>query len=364
MEEKNFALAWQILLSGYSKKFWELIKYFGLASEAWLASEKELFKSGCFKSEKLAEIINLRSSFSFKHWTDILAQNKIKYVYYNDLDYPQILKNIYDPPTGIFVKGDLEAFKHPMVAFVGGRNSTSYGVLVAKKLSSEVSRAGVTVVSGLAKGIDSAAHLGALEGDGYTIAVLGCGVDVVYPKENKNLMEKILDKGALMSEFPPGAFPYSWHFPIRNRIISGLCRAVVVVESAKKSGSLITAELALEQGKEVMAVPGNIFSPMSYGCNNLIKQGASLITSSEDILNSLGIKILIEQKSKKNSSLEPLSENENELLKHLSLEPMAMDILINRTSLPTEQIISNLMILELKGIIKKLPGEFYVKMDY
>jgi DNA processing protein len=218
---------------------------------------------------------------------------------------------------------------------------------------------GVVIVSGLARGIDSAAHQGALSAKGINIAVLGCGVDVVYPRENRVLMEQIIATGAVISEYPLGSPPEAWHFPQRNRIISGLAQATLVVEAGERSGALITADCALEQGREVLAVPGNISSPASKGPNRLIKQGAGLVESVEDILEEIGAGSLFKADTAKTPSLPRLTAEEEKVYRQLSHESVHLDDLALRSNLPVQDVLAVLMYLELKGLVRQLPGKFY-----
>lgn len=211
----------------------------------------------------------------------------IKVINITDDTYPQALKEIYNPPITLFAKGDLSILGKKSVAIVGCRDASNYGLKTARQLSYNIAKDNIVIVSGLAKGIDAMGHLGALEANGKTIAVLGCGVDICYPKENIEIYKKILENGLILSEFIVGTTPKPENFPIRNRIVSGLSNGVIVVEAKKKSGSLITADLALEQGREVYVLPGNINSAQSYGTNELIKQGAKLITCARDVLEDM-----------------------------------------------------------------------------
>ncbi len=361
--EKEYFLGWQILLPGAAKKFWHLIEQFGSAAGAWNAPESQLVSTGGFNPLQAAEIASSRKSMQPKDELEKLNQTGINYIEFENPAYPEILKNIFDPPPGIFVRGGICTGGQLSVAVVGSRKPTPYGVAVAERLASGLSSAGITVVSGMARGIDTAAHKGALKAGGRTIAVLGCGVDVVYPRENKRIMEEIASSGAVISEFPPGSEPGAWHFPVRNRIISGLSRAVVVVEAAARSGALITADIALEQGRDVMAVPGNISSPLSCGPNRLIKQGARLVEGVADILDELGIDRLFSGVLETEKSYPRLTGDEDKLMKLLTLEPLALDKLVEESGLATQQVLAALMFLELKGLARQLPGKYYVAAD-
>jgi DNA processing protein len=276
-----------------------------------------------------------------------------------DEGYPANLLQIPDPPPVLYLRGELFGSDTDAVAVVGSRAATGYGRAVASSLARELAARGITVVSGLARGIDSSAHKGALEGGGRTVAVLGSGLDRIYPAENRPLAARLSAAGALVTEFPFGSRPEAWHFPLRNRIISGLSRGVVVVEAASRSGALITGRLALEQGREVFAVPGNISSPVSEGPNSLLSDGATLVSGVEDILNEFPD--LAGREPARLQHPGPLSEEEKTLLSHIGNEPVAADELIRRTSLPSSRTLSLLTSLELKGLVDRRDGRGYVR---
>jgi len=281
------------------------------------------------------------------------------WVTWEDEAYPVNLKNIYDPPPLLYVRGSLLAKDQTAVAVVGSRNPTLYGIGAAERIGRGLAQAGVTVVSGLARGVDSLAHRGAISGGGRTLAVLGCGLDVVYPPEHKDLYEQVACQGAVISEFPFGTRPEGDHFPIRNRIISGLSLGVVVVEATIRSGSLITARLALDQGRDVFALPGNVDSRRSEGANELIKQGAKLVTRLDDILEE------IPQVQLGSPPEEPpavrFSEEETRVFSVLSHEALHIDQIITRSELSSAQTSATLLSLELAGHVKQLPGMRFVR---
>jgi len=290
-----------------------------------------------------------------------------------DPDYPARLKTIHDPPPLLSVSGALSEADHHAVAIVGTRHATPAGRVITEQLSRGLAEAGVTVVSGLARGIDGAAHRSALEAGGRTIAVLGCGIDRTYPPEHQALRKKVEEQGAVFSELPLGAYPHAYHFPKRNRIISGLALGVVVVEAAPKSGSLITARLAAEQGREVFAVPGSIQSEQSRGTNGLIKQGAKLVETVEDILDELASQcepsFLARMQARRAALTHPvqsgrlsLEQDEATLYAALSVEPVHIDELIAKTGLPAASVSGLLLSLELKGVIRQLPGQSCIRV--
>lgn len=360
MQEKVYWLGWQVLLSGMAKRIWSLVERFGSARAAWLASERDLVEIGGFSREAAVSISQRRARVDLGEELKRLENGKIDYVLYDEPAYPEMLRGIFDPPPGLFVKGTLPPADALAVAIVGSRRPTPYGLAVAEKMAGELARAGVVVVSGMARGIDSSAHVGALSAGGPTVAVLGCGVDVVYPRENQRLMEKIMAGGAVLSEFAPGSPPEAWHFPVRNRIISGLCKATLVVEAGERSGALITADCALEQGRDVLAVPGNIGSPLSKGPNRLIKQGARLVEGVEDILEEIGVSSLFKAGAGKAPLLHQLTKEEKTVFQLLSHEPAHLDELVARSRLQAQEILACLMFLEIKGLARQLPGKFYV----
>ena len=290
---------------------------------------------------------------------------------WDEPEYPSRLREIYDPPTLLYVLGNIEVLSRNLIAIVGARRPTPYGNQMAERLGRDLAARGVAVVSGLARGIDACAHRGALSANGTTIGILGCGIDVVYPKENKKIFEEIQQRGAIVSEFPMGTFPAPQNFPIRNRIIAGMSLGVVVVEGAQYSGSLITARLAMEFGREVYGVPGNATQPSSFGPNQLIKQGAKLVTSWEDVIEELPTPIRAEL-----VPVELANCEERTLLVQESLGPLErpiyqllstdearhVDELIEKSGLTSSEVLATLFDLELKGVIRQLPGKQFLKV--
>jgi len=286
----------------------------------------------------------------------------IRLLSFLDADYPRRLFEIGDPPPLLYLRGTLPAWD-PALAVVGSRRATREGLKVAERLSAEIAAAGITVVSGLARGIDSAAHRGALAGGGVTVAVLGCGVDVAYPPENRDLADQIARTGCIISEFPMGTQPLAEHFPRRNRIISGLSHGVLVVEAVEKSGSLITASYALDQGREVMAVPGPISSPANRGSNRLIKQGAQLVDCVEDILEATRLaghrqhpSLFDPVPTAPRSTLTPREAAVYELV---AQGPRHLDEITQALELTPGEVSAMVLGLELKGMLQQLPGSYY-----
>jgi len=286
--------------------------------------------------------------------------------------YPGQLKEIFDPPPLLFALGRLELLDSVKVAIVGSRRASAYGNAAAERLSMELAAVGVTVVSGMARGIDTAAHMGALASGGGTISVFGCGLDIIYPAENRKLAERISKEGLLLSEFPLGSPAHPQNFPIRNRVVSGLSEGIVVVEGEQYSGSLITARLALDQNREVFAVPGNITNKLSFGPNLLIKQGAQLVQSASDILDGLSWEArsrLVRQAAlplaeAPREEPSPMSGLTEQILQFLTVDqPMQLDVLLDRMlDSSSSEIIAALFELELQGRVRQLPGRSYVKV--
>jgi DNA processing protein len=327
-------------------------------------------------SKRLARKIN-----EFDNWEKVerelesAAAAQVSIISAQGSSYPRILLNIYDFPPVLYVKGLLSE-EDISVAVIGSRMASTYGKFMTERLCRELALNGITVVSGMARGIDSAAHRGSLTGKGRTIAVLGSGIDVIYPPENKNLYEKIWKNGAVISEFPFHTRPKGSHFPARNRIISGLSLGVVVVEATERSGSLITARLGLEQGKEVFAVPGSIDSPGSKGTHKLLKEGAKLVESVydvlEEILPQIPSNLKVETSGKKelsekrihasthishNDDIGQLGKEEKTILKIIGKEPIYADNIIALSTLPPSDVLRILLFLELKGHVEQLPGK-------
>ncbi|NLT65817.1 MAG: DNA-protecting protein DprA [Acidobacteria bacterium] len=283
--------------------------------------------------------------------------------------YPALLDEIYDPPLVLYGRGSMEPLEGPAVAIVGTRRPTVYGLQMAEGIASDLGSRGITIVSGLARGIDAAAHRGCLAANGKTIAVLGSGIDVVYPREHRQLYEKIAARGLVLSEFPPGTSPSPQNFPVRNRIISGLALGALIVEASEYSGSLITARLAMEQNREVYALPGNLTSPQSFGPNFLIKQGAKLVQSWRDIVEELPAEvrheILVQEDAKPpiKRELPLISEEENRILQTLRTdEVVQFDKILYGSGLSVPQLSALLLNLEMSGWIRQLPGNLYVRL--
>lgn len=342
------------------KKMRYLLDYFDSPDYVWEATYDDLCQIRRLSEADKQAIMSSRDIDKVIAYYNKLNEGGIQFYSIEDPLYPEQLGNIYDFPYGIYVKGRLEP-DAPKIAIVGARKCTEYGREVAKYFGRELAKMGIIVISGMARGIDTAAHRGALEGGGKTYAVLGCGVNICYPKENYALMNDISGSGALISEFPVNMSPKAGHFPLRNRIISGMSDGIFVVEAAEKSGSLITADQALEQGRDVFSVPGRITDKYSEGTNRLIKMGAKMVTHVDDILEEISVQFTQEkQKNSENISL-GLAEIEKIVYSCLSLEPLFIDDLHRMTKIPLEELQLILTKMEFKGVIKQLPNKYFIK---
>lgn len=335
----------------------KLLKYYGDPYSIWKASVKEL--SSIDGIGRLArKIVDQRKKINLSKILSILDKNNINVITLEDNKYPKLLKNIYDPPPVIYYKGKFN-LDFPTVSIIGSRRSTVYGRKIAEKLAYELSKRGIMIVSGMARGIDTHGHIGALKAKGVTVAVLGSGLDIIYPPENRELFHEISKKGVVLSEFPPGTEPLPQNFPRRNRIISGLSQGVVVVEASNKSGSLITADLALEQGRDLFAVPGNIDRPQSKGTNNLIKKGAKIVTKVDDILEELYLYKDADQNQEKFIYPE-LTKKEEKIINLLQMEgELHINKIIEETGYRVEEVNTLLLKLELKGLVSRGAGKKY-----
>ena len=291
---------------------------------------------------------------------------------WDEPEYPSRLREIYDPPPLLYVKGNVELLGRHVISLVGARRPTPYGNQMAERLARDLADRGLVVASGLARGIDASAHKGALSSaNGATVAVVGSGIDVVYPKENKKIFQEIEQRGAIVSEFPLGTFPAPQNFPVRNRIIAGMALGVVVVEGAQYSGSLITARLAMEFGREVYGVPGNATQPTSFAPNQLIKQGAKLVSGWQDVVEELPTEIRAElfpvespdANERESLITETLAPEQKKLYELLRVDqPAHVDDLLQRSGMSSSGVLAALCELELKGIVRQLPGKQFVKI--
>jgi DNA processing protein len=353
----------------------QLIDRFGAPAQVFAASRLSLEKEG-LKPETVQELHDSEILEKANAEIERLERLGAVVITLEDEDYPPLLREIYDPPIALYVRGDLKkACARPCLAVVGSRRSSTYGVNAALSLSRDLAQNGLTIVSGLARGIDAAAHRGALEVSGLTVGVVGTGLETTYPKEHKKLEDEIVASGAVISEFPLGTPPLPQNFPYRNRVLSGLCFGVLIVEAAEHSGSLITARLANEQGREVFAVPGNITSQTSFGPNFLIKDGAKLVQQWRDVVEELPRevrkKILGADRPKGDdaqSNVQPMfeavamSDDERKLLDMLTTDaPSHIDQLLISSGMNSSDLLTALLALQMKDRIRELPGKSYIK---
>ncbi len=355
--DKRYWVAFNLVKGIGAVRLQALRDHFGDLTLAWQAPLEALQAAGL--SPKLAErVAQMRASVDLDKYMAKMAAQDIQIVTWEDEHYPERLKEIEQPPPVLYMRGTLTSEDAWAVAVVGTRRVSAYGRQVAEELAACLANNGVTVVSGLARGVDAIAHQSVLKAGGRTIAVMGCGVDRIYPPEHTRLAEKVMASGALLSDYAPGTPPDAANFPPRNRIISGLSMATVVVEAGETSGALITAQFAADQGREVFAVPGNILAAQSKGTNRLIAQGAHPMLSTNDLLDILNLRRVTEQREVR--KILPGNEIEAKLLSVLTHEPLHMDDIRNQTGLPIERVSATLVMMELKGLVRQVGGMNYV----
>ena len=362
--EYNYYMIWLSNIYNIKRSLiFSLIKYFKTPENIWNADINDLMEFKGLRKDTALKIIKSRDKSNIDNIIYNLDKNNVKFISYYDIKYPKNLKNIDDPPLGLYLKGNIPNTSFERISIVGTRNCTEYGKSVAFNIAKELADKNFVIVSGMARGIDTFAHKGALNSiKGGTIAVLGSGLDICYPPENNDIMQKIIEKGCIFSEYPLGTKPYSYNFPSRNRIISGLSKAVIVVEAAENSGTFSTVEYALDNGRDVFAIPGNITSRYSSGTNKLIKQGCPAITNINDILFELGSYYEEEEEERYISDIpEELSDEEKEVYKNLLFEPVSIDELVYKMQKDLTQLQYILFNLEISGYIKKLPSMKYVR---
>ena len=345
-----------------SKFIKRLYDYFGDIDIAYNASLKELAEIDGLSIKKAETFIKLRTSISPNEIEETVYNKGIKYITIDNEKYPKLLKNISDPPVVLYYKGDLEKCNlEKTLAVVGSRRASYNAKEALDKIISELGNTDICIVSGLAAGIDTQAHLAALNNNLKTIGVIASGLDYYYPTSNKHLYEKIEDgNGAVISEYYPTFEPLKFRFPQRNRIVSGLCYGTLVAEASLKSGALITANLTLDQGRELMCIPGLISNPNTEGIYKLLKNGATLVTNGEDILNALNWEIIKDKQLK--LTMPELTNNEEKIFQALEIEEKGIDELITITGIGVEDMLTDLTTMELKGIIKQVSGDRYKKL--
>ena len=345
--------------------FKRFLDRFELPEMVFHASEKELIQVEGISARQAAAIQKFRTPDSIRRELDQINQKGLCITTLADPEYPSLLREIPDPPPFLYVSGNLDGSPRN-IAVVGSRNATAYGISTTQKLCADLTAFDITIVSGMAIGIDTAAHQGALAGSGKTVAVLGSGLNKIYPSENQNLFKRISESGAVITEFELNTEPEAHHFPIRNRIISGMSLGTVVVEATKKSGSLITARLAAEQNREVFAVPGSIQSFKSTGTHTLIKQGAKLVENAQDVLEELTAFVDVpnitrpQNQNSTTKNLSSLTLEEIAVYKLLSPYPEHIDTIVRKTAIEPGKLLGILLQLELNGMVNQLPGKRFV----
>jgi DNA processing protein len=355
--ELKYWLGFSLIPNIGPTRFRQLETAFKTLEAAWCAGQAELKQAGLDESTA-RNIVQSRSKIYLDTEMQKMDNLNVRLITWHDKDYPARLKEIHDKPALIFIKGEIKTEDEWCVSVVGTRQPTIYGRQVAEEMASGLARARITVVSGLAKGIDAISHQATLSAGGRTLAVVGGGLDSIYPAENTDLSRRIAERGALISEYPPGTRPRPENFPRRNRILSGLCLGVLVVEAAESSGALITAHLALEQNREVFAIPGSILSHASTGTNRLIQAGAKCVTRVSDILEELNLTAAAQQIEMK--QVVPTSETEVVLLKYVGTTPIHVDEICQASHLPTHTVSGTLAMMELRGMVKQVGAMNYV----
>ena len=357
MIDKRYWIGFNLIKGIGAVRLQALIKHFGDLEIAWKAAPIDLARAG-LNRKVIERIVQARQNVDLeKLWAKIESQG-IKIFTWEDETYPQRLKEIDQPPPVLYIRGEYLPDDLFAVAIVGTRRVTAYGRQITEELGGYLASNGITMVSGLARGVDAIAHQTALKAGGRTIGVLGSGVDRIYPPEHRGLAEKMMESGAIVSDYAPGTPPDASNFPPRNRIISGLSLAVVVIEAGETSGALITAEFAAEQGREVFAVPGSILAPQSKGTNKLIQNGALPLLSVNDLMQALNLTRMGEHKAAR--KIIPSDETEARLLTVLSAEPLHVDEIRKQTELPIEKVSATLALMELKGMVRQVGGMNYV----
>ncbi len=341
----------------------KLISTFGSAEQILLQQQPALLELGLNQNLVMNIVYFPKHKFLEEEYRR-MQQVGVKFITILDEAYPESLRTISGAPIVLYVKGDTSLLTAPSIALVGSRKASYYGLKVSHEFASTFAKAGIAVVSGLALGVDAASHQGALQGKGKTVAVLGCGLNHIYPKENTKLFESIGQEGLLVSEFPMDTAPLTYNFPRRNRIISGLSMATVVIEAALRSGALITVDYALGQNKDVFVVPGNIDSVSSGGTNLLIKEGAKIALSAQDVLEEIGVIIQseLEVEAKKEKIHVSLSVEEYKIYELIESVPSHIDLISARSDQDIGSLMGQMLNLELKGVIKQLPGQYYIRI--
>ncbi len=358
-DTRQYWVAFSLVKGIGAVRFQAVLNYFGDPQIAWGAPTEALRQAGL--SDKIIEnLVRTRDQVDLDKLWEEMEQKNISIMIQQDESYPKRLNEIDQPPPVLYTQGKIDPDDEWSVAIVGTRRVTAYGRQVAEDIAGRLARNGLTIISGLARGVDSIAHQAALDAGGRTIAVLGSGLDRIYPPENRHLAEQIKANGAIISEFSPNTPPEASNFPQRNRLISGLSLAVIVIEAGIKSGALITASFAADQGREVFAVPGNITSPGSMGTNRLIQNGAHPLLSAEQVLEILELSMVAEHRSARVAL--PSDAVEAQLFEILGVEPLHIDEVTNRTEIPVEKVTASLALMELKGMVRQVGGMQYIAL--
>jgi len=361
MEEKWYDY-WWYFIPGLSNEKKKIVSKYKITSEDLFHIEESQKKYSLKEWFTEDEIERIKTSRTIKGWKEEyrkFEQEGIRLVCREEEDYPKRLRGLRGMPGALFVKGELPVKEAVTVAIVGARNCSAYGERVTLQFAERLAEEGIQIISGMARGIDGAAHRGALNVSGKTFAVLGCGADICYPKEHRGLYRDIQKTGGILSEYPPGTMPLAKHFPARNRVISGLADVVLVMEAKEKSGSLITADMALEQGKDIYALPGPISSELSKGCNYLIRQGAGILLSPEDILEELSVKTKLQERNcQKNKKI--LESKEKIVYSKLGLYPKGREELLQLTGFHPQELAEVLLSLQFGGHIEEITKNYYI----
>ncbi len=360
MNINQITLAWLNSGNVFSNiKIQQLLDYFGTPKDIWDNFEKEHNFLNILNNQTIDNLIKIKENFA-EELLEKLNKENVKIITLFDDEYPIKLRNIIDMPHILYYKGNINACNNLSIAVVGSRKATSYGKWAAEKFTKELSEMNVTIISGLAAGIDSIAHKTAIKYNSPTIGVIGCGIDIVYPKQNEQLYKEVIENnGAVITEFPFKTKPMPMNFPIRNRIISGLSDGILVIEAQEKSGTLITASHAGEQGKDIFAVPGNINSLYSKGTNALIKDGAKLVSSIDDIVEEINELKNFIHKNRKIENYDKLSDDELKLINVLKLGEKNILEILEEVQMDVGEILSILTMLEMKGVVKQYPGKIF-----
>ena len=354
---------WLANIQGLSNRtIRKMLQYAGSAEEIYFLKKEQLQKLGDIRPEQTQAILESKRTWDLEKESEILKEKGIAFVTCESERFPETLRNIVDPPYGLYVKGKFLSAEKRTAAIIGARMCSEYGRAMAEELGKQLALHGVTIISGMARGIDAYGHLGAVKAKGETYAVLGCGVDICYPESNRRLYEQIPQNGGVLSEYPPGQKPEPWHFPARNRIMSALSDVVIIVEAKERSGSLITADFALEQGKDVYAVPGRVGDSLSKGCNYLIKQGAGIISDVEDFLKDLEL-CDIHKEFQENFNKFLLEKDESLVYSCVDLLPKSIEELIEQTGLTCQKLADILQSLVHKELIRESFKNFYIRVN-